>query len=114
MTLIIMIVEFGRNNITKDDLDNWITSLRLDVNKQFEEVHKRLDEAAADRRRIEETAAAERNRIENAMSAQIAEVKVEITRLNQNYIDHLAHHANNPILFRRRTTALDCERATLT
>ena len=68
VTLIITIFKFGRNTVTKEDLNNSIESLRLDINKRFQEVNRRFDEAATDRRRIEEDAADDRQKIRGEMS----------------------------------------------
>ena len=42
VTLIITIFKFGRNTVTKEDLNNSIESLRLDINKRFQEVNRRF------------------------------------------------------------------------
>jgi hypothetical protein len=102
-------------------LDDTIESLRSNINNRFEEVNRRLDEAAVDRKRIEaeavsdrdkirqemsegfaqaaadrkdmkDEASTERKRIEEAATADRKEIKREIIRQNQNYIEHLAHH----------------------
>ena len=92
VTLIFVIIKLGRNTVTKGDLNNSnnsIESPRSELNKRFEEVNRRLDEAADDRKRIEAEAAAERK-----------EINAEIVRHNQNYIEHLAHHntpKSNPV-----------------
>ena len=124
VTLFITMLKFNRNSVTKDDLNNSIESLRSEMNKRFEEVNKRLDEATADRARIEKEAAVDRQKIRDEavanrqeirdeavanrqeikaeMSSGFAqarderkEIKREIIRQNQNYIEHLAHH-NTP------------------
>ena len=158
VTLIITIVKLGRNTVSKKDLDDTIESLRSNINNRFEEVNRRLDEAAVDRKRIEaeavsdrdkirqamsegfaqatadrkrieaeaaadrdkirqamsegfaqaaadrkdmkDEASTERKRIEEAATADRKEIKREIIRQNQNYIEHLAHHKpqkSNPV-----------------
>ena len=117
VTLIIAILKFGRDTVTKDDLNNKIESLLSAINqrfeaidRQFEEINRRLDEAATDRKEIKEEAATDREKIRIEMSAGFAnahderkdieevarddrkEIKGELKRQNQNYIEHLAHH----------------------
>ena len=59
ITLIIAILKFGRDTVTKNDLNNKIESLFSAINqrfeaidRQFEEINRRLDEATADREKI--------------------------------------------------------------
>ena len=90
VTLIITIFKFGRNTVTKEDLNNSIESLRLDINKRFqevnrrfEEVDRRFDEAATDRRRIEEDAADDRQKIRGEMSSGFAEAAEDRQKIRE-------------------------------
>ena len=44
VTLIITMFKFSRNTVTKVDLNNSTESLRLEINKRFEEVNRRFEE----------------------------------------------------------------------
>ena len=79
VTLIIALLKFNRNSVTKEDLtslkadltsafDRAIEALRLDMNKRFEEVDRRFEEAATERKEIKEEAAADRQLIRTEMS----------------------------------------------
>ena len=90
VTLIITIFKFGRNTVTKEDLNNSIESLRLDINKRFqevnrrfEEVDRRFEEAATDRRRIEEDAADDRQKIRGEMSSRFAEAAEDRQKIRE-------------------------------
>ena len=103
VTLIIALLKFSRNTVTKADLNNNMESLRSDINRRF-------DEAAADREAIRAEAAADRQKISNEVRDQCKDIKTEmsekfnlahverqkingeIIRQNQNYIEHLVHH----------------------
>ena len=125
VTLFLMLLKINRNSVTKEDLNNSIGVLRLEINKRFEEVDRRFEEAAADREKIRmemkvgfaeaaadrekirmemkeglTAASVERKRIEEQAREDRKEIKGEIKRQNQNYIEHLAHHASpraNPV-----------------
>ena len=99
VALVVMLLKFGRDTITKEDLraakedlrlslNNSIEAFRLEISKKFDEVDRRFDEVD---RRLDE-AASERREIKEEAAADRQEIKGEIVRLNQNYIDHLTHH----------------------
>ena len=84
VTLLITMLKFNRNSVTKADLrdskeelNNSIEAFRLEVNKKLEEIDERLVEAAADRRRIEEEARADRQRIEKEAAADREKIRKE-------------------------------------
>ena len=84
VTLLITMLKFNRNSVTKADLrdskeelNNSIEAFRLEVNKKLEEIDERLVEAAADRRRIEEEARADRQRIEKEAAADRGKIRKE-------------------------------------
>ena len=107
----VTLLKFNRNTITKEDLTSALNSaieaLRLDMNKRFEEVDRRFEEAAGDREKIRREmsegfagARVERKEIEDEARDDRKEIKREIIRQNQNYIEHLAHHGTqkaNPV-----------------
>ena len=114
--------KFSRNTVTKVDLNNSTESLRLEINKrfeevnrrfeevnrQFEEVNRRFEEAAEDREKIRiemsigfAEAAASREKIRDEARDQWKAINAEMIRHNQNYIEHLSHHNTqkaNPVL----------------
>ena len=99
VVLFVMLLKINRNSATKEDLNNSMGVLRSEINKRFEEVDRRFVEAAADREKIRmETrewstaASVERKRIEEQAREDRKEIKSELSRQNQNYIEHLAHH----------------------
>ena len=84
VTLLITMLKFNRNSVTKADLrdskeelNNSIEAFRLEVNKKLEEIDERLVEAAADRRRIEEEARADRQRIEKEAAVDREKIRKE-------------------------------------
>ena len=84
VTLLITMLKFNRNSVTKADLrdskeelNNSIEAFRLEVNKKLEEIDERLVEAADDRRRIEEEARADRQRIEKEAAADREKIRKE-------------------------------------
>ena len=92
VTLIIALLKFSRNTVTKADLNNNMESLRSDINRRF-------DEAAADRQKISNEVRDQCKDIKTEMSekfnlAHVERQKIngEIIRQNQNYIEHLVHH----------------------
>ena len=100
--------KFSRNTVTKVDLNNSTESLRLEINKRFEEVNRRFEEAAEDREKIRiemsigfAEAAASREKIRDEARDQWKAINAEMIRHNQNYIEHLSHHNTqkaNPVL----------------
>ena len=120
VAVIIALIKFSRNTVTKEDLNNSLESLRSEVNTRFDEIDRRFAEAAADRKRIEETAALDREKIRDEARterqdirdearterqdirvearAERQKINTEIVRQNQNYIDHLAYHNVKPTL----------------
>ena len=119
VALFVMLLKINRNSVTREDLNTSIGVLRSEINKRFEEVDRRFSEAAADREKIRiETregfaeaaadrekirmeirerstaASVERKRIEEQAREDRKEIKSELSRQNQNYIEHLAHHGS--------------------
>ena len=100
VALFVMLLKINRNSATKEDLNNSIGVLRSEINNRFEEVDRRFAEAAADRekkirmeiREWSTAASVERKRIEEQAREDRKEIKSELSRQNQNYIEHLAHH----------------------
>ena len=121
VTVIIAVIKFSRNSVTKDDLksvkddlrdfkddlSNKIDALRSEMNRRFEEAavarEKIRDEAAAERKQIKDEAAAERKQIKDEAAADRQLIRIEVmearkviademSRQNQNYIEHLVYH----------------------
>ena len=109
VTLLLMQLKIVKNLSTKEDVRALRSEMNErfeevnrrfeEVNRRFEEVNKRFEEAAADREKIrmeiskQSTAAStERKRIEEQAREDSKEIKREINRQNQNYIEHLAYH----------------------
>ena len=92
VTLFITLLKFNRNTITKEDLTSALNSaieaLRLDMNKRFQEVDRRFEEAVGDREKIR-----------REMSEGFADARVE-----RKEIENEARVERQAI---RRTTALD-------
>ena len=146
VTVIIVLIKFNRNSVTKDDLravkddlSNNINALRSEMNRRFEEAaddrekirteaaadrrqmregfakaetdrEKIQDEAATDRRQIREEmregfvkAETDREKIQDGAAADRRQIRTEVmnarqaiegemSRQNQNYIEHLVYH----------------------
>ena len=99
VTLLLMLLKIVKNLATKEDVKNNTEALRSEMNERFEEVNRRFEEAAADRETIRTemkegltVASIERKRIEEQAREDSKEIKREINRQNQNYIERLAYH----------------------
>ena len=110
VTVIIAVIKFSRNSVTKDDLrtvkddlSNKIDVLRLEMNRRFEEavdarakIREEMSEgfakAEAAREKIRDEAAADRKQIRIEVMEARKAIEGEMSRHNQNYIEHLVYH----------------------
>ena len=73
--------------MTKEDLNNSLESLRSEVNMRFDEIDRRFAEAAADRKRIEETAALDREKIRDEVSNGFAAAAIDREKIRDEARD---------------------------
>ena len=117
VTVIIAVIKFSRNSVTKDDLrtvkddlrdfkddlSNKIDVLRLEMSRWFEEaadarakIREEMSEgfakAEAAREKIRDEAAADRKQIRIEVMEARKAIEGEMSRHNQNYIEHLVYH----------------------
>ena len=103
VTVLIVLIKFTRNSVTKDDLravkddlSNNIDALRSEMNRRFEEAADDREsiraEAAADREKIRDEAAADQRQIRTKVMNARQAIEGEMSRQNQNYIEHLVYH----------------------
>ena len=69
----------------QDKTDNQIETVRLEMTKQISEVRSEMNQGFSDLR-------GEMNQRLSDMQGEIKDVRSEISKLNQNHIDHLTRH----------------------
>ena len=69
----------------QDKTDNQIETVRLEMTKQISEVTSEMNQGFSDLR-------GEMNQRLSDMQGEIKDVRSEISKLNQNHIDHLTRH----------------------
>ena len=92
VTVLIVLIKFTRNSVTKDDLRAVKDDLSNNIDALRSEMNRRFEEAAADREKIRDEAAADRRQIRTKVMNARQAIEGEMSRQNQNYIEHLVYH----------------------